>query len=77
MNKRKNYLPPAAELILLAPCENLAVNDFAFNIFNQFTNKGYFDAEAGGGASGYGFHVEGKYTNEGTGFAEYPGTGTD
>ena len=30
MSKKIKYVPPAAEMILLAPCENLAFQDWAF-----------------------------------------------
>ena len=45
---RKEYVPPTAEIILLAPHEKLAANDFRFDsIWGRHEN--YFTNETGSG----------------------------
>lgn len=49
MSKKTKYVPPAAELILLAPCEKLAAWDWKFG--NIWQNTGYYTAGEIGNAS--------------------------
>lgn len=56
MSKKTAYVPPAAELILLAPCENLAFDEWAFG--NAWKNQwGKFKITSTG-ASGVAFGGE-------------------
>ena len=48
MEQKKEYTPPTAEIILLAPCERLALNDFGWRIEN-IPGQTYFQEN---GASG-------------------------
>lgn len=41
MSKKNQYVPPAAELILLAPCENLALWEIVNK--NLWKNPGYHE----------------------------------
>ena len=47
---RKEYVPPRADVLLLAPCEDLAVIDNRFGFGQQWHNTGPFGAP---GASGF------------------------
>ncbi|MBQ2996508.1 MAG: hypothetical protein IJE22_04645 [Oscillibacter sp.] len=60
MSKRKAYVPPAAEMILLAPCERLAAWEYSFQ--NTWTNiQGRFNnAYNLGGGSG----ITGTFTDQ-------------
>ena len=45
MNKKIEYVPPVAEVILLAPCERLAAWDHEFG--NVWRNPGKFTTDSG------------------------------
>ena len=65
MDERKEYTPPEAEIILLAPCDRLAAMDRKFG-YNWKTPEGYFPA-ADDFASGVAF--SGDFgVNDGDGF---------
>lgn len=53
MSKKKAYVPPAAEMILLAPCERIAAWEYSFQNTWMGDIKGRFgDAYGLGGGSG-------------------------
>ena len=76
MSKKKEYVPPVAEVILLSPCEALASSDWAFgNAWREQLNWGKFTDD--NGASGIAFggsFREGEGT--GGGFFHISGSGT-
>ena len=52
---KKEYVPPVAEVILLAPTEKLAVNDYGFGK-NWWAGPGYFSDLETRTASAVGIH---------------------
>ena len=68
MSKKMKYVPPTAELILLAPCENLAFDDWAFgNAWRDQWGKFKDDAKGSGVAFGGTFE---KYGTDGEFFTK-------
>ena len=75
LNNRKEYLPPLAEVILLAPCEELAVIEWKFGFGSTWKN-GYYpkDENSASGIAmngtfgeGYGFGSDRFFTLDETG----------
>ena len=50
MSKKNQYVPPAAELIFLMPCEELAIEEWKFGFGHTWKNNAYLPGN--GGASG-------------------------
>lgn len=77
MSKKTKYVPPAAELILLAPCENLAVDDWAFgNAWRTQWGK-FRDTATGASGVAFGGNTFDKYGTDGDFFTKTTGTGTN
>ena len=70
MSKKMKYVPPAAELILLAPCENLAFDDWAFgDAWRTQWGKFKDDAKGSGVAFGGAFGTN-DYSTDGDFFTK-------
>lgn len=75
MSKKKEYVPPVAEVILLSPCEALASGDWAFGEAWR-TQWGKF-TDGPNGASGIAFGGSfGEGEGTGGGFFHISGSGT-
>lgn len=67
MKKKSKYAPPAAEIILLAPCENLALIEKGNSLAGQF-KFGFLDEDSENLIpSGYAAGGLGSYEDQGTG----------
>ena len=67
MSKKIKYVPPMAELVLLAPCESLATIDWGFQ--KTWDHKGYFTENGASAIAVTGrFDSDGDYISEGSGF---------
>ncbi|MBQ2995903.1 MAG: hypothetical protein IJE22_01520 [Oscillibacter sp.] len=59
-SNKKQYLPPAAEVVLLAPCEGLAAWEFGFG---KSWKNGYYSAGEGNGTAS-GIAMNGSFGND-------------
>ena len=64
MSKKKEYIPPEAKVILLAPSENLAVFEWKFGKAWR-TEYGYFTENGASGIAVTGTFLDDKWAEDG------------